>query len=133
MNNSEPPEFRYYRVEGPGLELLRAYRAELEALVNDRNNLEQEFAERVQQQAEYHQANLRGMWRRLSASVGLDPDKTWGSPEYQIEARYLDDGFGAILYMPRHLNPARDLLQGEPVTPPEDPEMDIPPEEITRH
>lgn len=129
----EPPKFRYYKVEGPALELLRAYRAELEALVDDRNKLEQEFAERAQQQGEYHQANLRAMWRRLSASVGLDPEKTWGSPEYQIEARYLDEGFGAILYMPRHTNPARDLLQGEPVAAPENPETDIPSKDTTRH
>ena len=73
------------------------------------------------------------MWRRPAASVGLDPENTWGSHEYQIEARYLDDGFGAILYMPRHTNPARDMLRGEPVTEVENPETDIPDDETTRH
>ena len=87
---NEPPKFRYYKVEGPALEILRAYRAELTVLIDDREKLETEFAERAQQQGEYHQANLRTMWRRLAASVGLDPENTWGSPEYQIEARYLD-------------------------------------------
>jgi len=65
------PKFHYYRIEGSALEILRAYKAELEALVDDRQNLEEEFAERVRQQAEYHQAKLRTMWRRLAASVGL--------------------------------------------------------------
>lgn len=127
------PKFRYYKVEGANLELLKAYKEGLTALVEDRHKLEQEYAERLNQQAEYHQANLRALWRRLAASVGLDPDKTWGSPEWQIEGRYLDEGFGAILYQPRHTNPLRELLGGEPVAEPEDPATDIPPKDTTRH
>jgi hypothetical protein len=127
------PKFRYYKLDADGQELLRAYKAELEALVEDRQALEREFAERAEQQSQYHQAKLRALWQRLSASVGLDPDKTWGSPEYQIEARYLDDGFGALLYMPRHTNPMREMLGGEPVGTPSDPAIDIPPKDTTRH
>ncbi len=130
---NEPPKFRYYKVEGPALEILKAYRAELETLLDDRQKLEEEFAERTFQQAEYHQANLRALWRRLAASVGLDPEKTWGSPEYQIEARYIEDGFGAILYIPRPTNPLRDALEGVPVAEPSSPETDVPPKDITRH
>ena len=130
---SEEPKFRYYKVEGPALEILKAYKAELEIMVADRVKLEQEYMERAQQQMEYHQSNLRTMWRRMAASVGLDPDNTWGSPEYQIEARYIDDGFGALLYMPRHTNSLRDMLEGVPVAPPSDPATDIPPEDVTRH
>lgn len=131
--SNESPKFRYYKLEGDGLEILKAYRAELTALVADREALEVEFAERSQQQMEYHQANLRAMWRRLSASVGLDPDKTWGSPEYQIEARYLDDGFGALLYIPRHTNPMQQMLAGEPIAEPENPETDLPPAGTVMH
>ncbi len=131
--SQEPPKFRYYPVKGPALEILTAYKDELDALVNDRKNLEREFTERAHQQSEYHQANLRAMWRRLAASVGLDPDTTWGSPEYQIEARYIDDGFGALLYIPRHTNPLQELLVGEPVSPPQDPKADVPPKDTTRH
>ena len=65
--------------------------------------------------------------------MGLDPDNTWGSPEYQIEARYLDDGFGAVLYMPRHINPMRELLENEPVASPSDPETDLPPKNTKVH
>ena len=129
----EAPKFRYYKIEGSNLEILKAYKAELDVMVEDRMKLEQEFATRVQQQTEYHQSNLRTMWRRMAASVGLDPDSTWGSPEYQIEARYINDGFGALLYMPRHINPLRDMLGGEPVAEPQNPETDIPPESTTRH
>ncbi len=127
------PKFRYYKIEGDNLDLMRAYKKELESLIEDRVALETEFAERAEQSAKHHQGNLRALWRRLAASVGLDPDNTWGSPEYQIEAKFLDSGFGAILYMPRDINPMRELLGGEPVGQPSDPAKDIPPKETTRH
>ncbi len=127
------PKFRYYPLRGANLELLRAYKAELDGMVDDRRELEKEFGDRTQQQAEHRQATLRTMWQRLAASVGLDPNTTWGSPEYQIEARYLDDGFGALLYMPRHTNPLREMLGSEPVAPPDDPATFIPPKGTTRH
>ncbi len=130
---NEPPKCRYYKVEGPALEILKAYRTELEALIDDRQKLEEEFAERALQQAEYHQAKLRAMWRRLAASVGLDPEKTWGSPEFQIEARYIEDGFGAILYIPRHTNAFRETFEGVPIGEPSNPETDVPPKDTTRH
>jgi hypothetical protein len=131
--NEEPPKFRYYKIEGPILEILKAYKAELGVMAEERMKLEQEYMERARQQSEYHQANLHIMWRRMAASVGLDPDTTWGSPEYQIEARYIDDGFGALLYVPRHTNPLRDMLGGEPVAEPQNPETDIPDDKTTRH
>ena len=125
--------FRYYKIEGDALELLRSYKNELDALVADRTALEAEFAERAQQQGEYHQANLRALWRRMAASVGLDPETTWGSPEFQIETRYLDHGFGALLYMPMSANPLHSLLGGEPATPLADPATDPPPKDTTVH
>ena len=129
----KPPEFRYYKIEGPALEILKAYKAELEALIADRQALEKEFGERAEQQAVYHQSNLQALWRRMAASVGLSHDDTWGSPEYQIESRYVKDGFGAILYMPRATNPMREVLSGEPIAERSDPEMDVPPDDTTRH
>lgn len=129
------PTFRYYKVEGEALELLRAYKGELDALTDDRLNLEKEFAERAQKQMEYRQANLRTMWRRLAASVGLDPNTTWGDTNYQVEARYLDDGFGAVLYVPSPPNPLQELLgvSDKPEDTPGDPALALPPKGTTRH
>jgi len=127
------PKLRYYKVDGAGLEFMKAYRDELEATLDDRDKLEAEYAERAQQQAAYHQAKLRALWRRLSASVGLDPNETWGSAEYQIETRYLDDGFGAVLYVPRQVNSLQEMLGSEPVTKSDDPAMEIPSKDTTRH
>ena len=92
--------FHYYPCEGEALDLLRAYRDEMDAMINDHSVLQEDFNARAKAQADAHKANLREMWRRLSAMVGLDPDQTWGNPDFQIEARYVDDGFGAITFEP---------------------------------
>jgi len=131
--SQEPPQARYYKIEGAALEILKAYNTELRALIDDRQKLELEFTERAEEQSSYHRANLRSLWRRLAASVGLNPDDTWGSPEYQIEARYIADGFGAILYMPRHINPLQEMLGDTPIGQPSDPATDVPPKDTTRH
>lgn len=131
---TDTPTFRYYKVEGAALELVRAYKNEIDAMLADRAALEKEFAERAKQHGEYHQANLRTLWQRMSASVGLDPETTWGSPEFQVETRYLDDGFGAILYMPMNPNPLRDLLSGDAAAAhPSDPTTDIPSKDTKVH
>lgn len=130
---SHEPTFRYYIVEGASLELLRTYKAAMVNMIEDRENLGKEFEKRAQAQSDQHQNKLRDIWRRLAASVGLDPDATWGNPDYQIEARYLDDGFGAVLYSPQQANPLRELFGGEPTKTPEDPALALPPKGTTRH
>jgi hypothetical protein len=130
---TEVPKFRYYQLKGEGLELLKAYRAELDALIDDRDALATEFAERSQQQSDYHNAKLRTLWQKMTALVGLDHDSTWGSPEYQIETRFFDAGFGALLFIPRPANPLAQMLEGLPIGEEQDPENDIPDDETTRH
>ena len=61
------PKFRYYRLIGEGLDLLKAYKAELDAMLDDRDALAMEFAERSNQQNEYHNAKLCTMWRKMAA------------------------------------------------------------------
>ena len=106
------PTFRYFRCEGAAFELLKAYRDELELLMQNRVKLNKEFQERSDVMYKHHQSNLQAMWARLSAMVGLDPAKTWGNPEYQIEARYIAEGFGAILYTPQPRGDALHELLG---------------------
>ncbi len=109
------PKFRYFRCEDTAFELLKAYQNELELLSSNHVKLHMEFQERAEAMQQHHQSNLRSMWARLSAMVGLDPEKTWGNPEYQIEARYLKDGFGAILFIPQPRGTAlQELLGGAP-------------------
>ncbi len=123
---TSPLTSRYYKVSGEALELVRAYKTEVDALVTDRIALEKEFAQRAKEQGEYHQSNLRTLWRRMAASVGLDPETTWGRPEFQVETRYLEDDFGAILYTPMNADPLRNLLSGDAASQLPDPTTDIP-------
>lgn len=102
--------FKYYKCEGAALDTLRMYKDELDALVEARTALEKKFEEEYARLQERHKSNLREIWRRMAAMVGLDPDSTWGSPEYQIEARYLKDGFGAVLFTPREPHPLQAVL-----------------------
>lgn len=119
---TETPKFKYFKCnEGPALELLKAYQDELTLLSAGHVKLHREFQERADALQMHHQGNLRSMWMRLSALVGLDPEKTWGNPEYQIEARYLEDGFGALLFTPLpQVVPLQSLLEGELAEPPDD-------------
>ncbi len=127
------PKFRYYRLIGEGLELLKAYRAELDVMLDDRDALATEFAERSNQQNEYHNAKLCALWRKMTALVGLDHETTWGSPEYQIETRFFEAGFGALLFIPRTNNPMARMLDHLPEGEEQNPETDIPDDETTRH
>ena len=131
---SQTPKFAYYQVKGPALEVLRMYKEELEALQRGRIKLEEEFAARAKTQMEGHQGKLYKLWRQLAMSVGLDPDKTWGRPEYQIEVRYLKDGFGALLYSPRDANPINQLLGADSADLSDgDPALLVPSKDTTRH
>jgi len=126
-------EFRYYKVKKEDLGLLEAYKNEVETMIQANKELENEFAERAKKLSNHHHSNLVLMWKRLSASVGLDPDKTWGRAEYQVETRYLEAGFGALLYVPRTSNPLQELMNEAPEADREDPETHIPDDTTTRH
>jgi len=89
----------YYAVKGPALELMREYKKELDQLIAGRIALNREFTERIDQLGTNHNKTMRAIWQRMSAMVGLDPETTWGNPAYQVEVRYLKDGFGAITYI----------------------------------
>ena len=134
MTTNKPSTFRYYPIKKSDLGLLRAYKKELEDFREARQKLAAEFEERVQQLASYHTSNFRSMWWRLATEVGLDPEETWGSPEYQVEIKYLDEGFGALLYIPQVSDPfgvggTPRIAAGEP----EEFSSDIPDDKTTRH
>ena len=59
----------------------------------------------------------------MAASVGLDPETSFTSPYYGIEARFLDEGFGALTY---HKVPMTPMMQEMFGTPPEDSPDEVP-------
>src|SRR3546814_14982691 len=97
--SGEAPDFRFYPLTGEGFELLKAYNAELKALRDEQHALIEEYQNRRLKCAEARAALLESIWRRMAAMAGLDPDKTWKNPSYQIEERYINSGFGAITFV----------------------------------
>ena len=98
-------DVKYFVCKGPAFDSLVAYKDEIEALLTDHEQVQKEFAEKALAQKEIHEAKLHDIWVTLMMRIGLDPAKTWQNPEYQVETRYLVDGFGAIVYEPIADNP----------------------------
>ncbi len=97
-------EIKVYVCEGVALDMMRAYKKEIDQMVSDQDKLQTEFTELATKQNDVHEAKLHELWTGISLHVGLDPDKTWKNPVYQAETRYLLDGFGAVVYIPPSSN-----------------------------
>ncbi len=89
-----------FKCEGATLDILRAYDDEVQSLIEDHDTLHKEFNERATKQKKVHESRLYELWTDIAMRLGLDPEKTWRSPEYQVETSYLREGFGAIVYTP---------------------------------
>ena len=128
--NKRPSTFRYYPLEPQHIPLLKAYKAELEAFREAREKLAAEFEERIQQLGEHHTSNYRSLSHELATAVGVDPEDSWGSPEYHVEMRYLENGFGAVTYTPPQPHSLSSLMGGRSV---EELVINEPDDKVTRH
>lgn len=107
-------ELHYFVCKGPAFEALVAYKAEITALVDDHTALQKEFNDLAVGLKDKHEAKLHDLWVTMVMRLGLDPVKTWQNPEYQVETRYIPDGFGAVVYEPIPDSPfARAMGQGK--------------------
>ncbi len=107
-------EAKYFRCKGAALKALRDYKNEIDALVEEHDTLAKKFHDIAIKQKEVREAKLFELWNVLMMHMGLDPNKTWQNAEYQIETRYIDEGFGAIVYEPKPGNPLATLLSQQP-------------------
>ena len=107
---SEQKKAEYFVCEGPALDALRAYRDEIDLLVANHKKLQEDFNNRALEQKKVHEAKLHDLWVAMVLRVGLDPVKTWQNAEYQVETRYLKEGFGAIVYEPISDNAFREIF-----------------------
>lgn len=120
-------ELHYFVCVGPAFDALVAYKAEITALVQNHENLQKDFNDRAVALKVQHEAKLHSLWVTMVMRLGLDPVKTWQNPEYQVETRYLPDGFGAVVYEPIPDSPfARAMGQGKEG--PDEPAMEVVPE-----
>lgn len=96
---SDQPTRQVFPVEGEAFALMQKYKSELDALKATQESIQEEYLTKLESAVRVHEAKLREIWFRMTALVGLDPTKSWRNREYNIEASYLDYGFGAIIYM----------------------------------
>lgn len=105
--------FKSYPLTGEALELAKAYAKEIDLNHQEINEIQREAQERATAATEARRAKMRELWVRMAASVGLDPDTTWDSQQWGADVRYLDHGFGAIVYYPPQPNPLAGMFGQE--------------------
>ena len=106
-------DVKYFVCKGPAFDSLVAYKDEIEALLTDHEQVQEEFTKKATAQKEIHEAKLHDIWVTLMMQLGLDPVVTWQNAEYQVETRYMPDGFGAIVYEPIADSPFAAIM-GQP-------------------
>ena len=84
--------------QGPAFDMLKAYVEAHDLLISDQQKIQKEFAAKALKQREVHEANMHDLWVKMALLAGLDPSLTWLNPAYQVETRYIKEGFGAIVY-----------------------------------
>ena len=127
---------RYFKCEGESFDLLCRYKRQLDSMALAHVRLQKEMAERQRKSNEHFSSILNTIWERMTALIGLVPKVSWGNPEYQLETRYIDDGFGAILYNPSDGSNTIGALLGiedDRSDKKTDPRTSVPPKNVTRH
>lgn len=94
---------------GEALDLLRKFNKELNDSLEARQNLQAEYNERLAQLSNTTTLNMREIWFKLAPMVDLDAEATWLDRAYGVETRYLDHGFGAVVYNPQMANPQNPI------------------------
>lgn len=94
------PKTYFFRLEDDALDTLRAYKKELDAMVSDKMHLQQRFKDEIDEMVQFRHIRLQHMWYQMAVAAGLPPETTWGSPEYGIEIRYLNENFGGLIHVP---------------------------------
>lgn len=106
-------DFKFYPCTGEALELLKKYNEGLIRLHKTQAALQKEYQEKLMENQKAAYVELGDIWRPMVAMAGLDPNVTsFSNPDYFIETKYLDDGFGGITYQPQH-SPFEELMGGQ--------------------
>lgn len=118
-------DFKFYPCMDEALELLKKYNKRLSALNEKQGSLDKEYREKFLANQKEAFVELSNTWRVMAALAGIDPNTiSFSNPDYSIETKYLDQGFGGINYMPRQPNPF-EAMRGEDDEP-DDPTPDKP-------
>lgn len=115
-------DFKFYQCEGEALELLKKYHEGIKQLHETQVALQKEYQEKLLENQKAAFAELGNLWRPMVAMAGLDPNvSSFSNPDYSVETKYLDKGFGGIVYQPRQRNPFEEMMGGQ-TEEPDDPD-----------
>ena len=116
-------DFKFYPCTDKALELLRKYDKGLSTLNEKQGALNREYREKFLANQKEAFVELSDIWRIMAALAGIDPGTvSFSNPDYSIETKYLDQGFGGITYVPRQPNPFmmgddEDFSESDEITP----------------
>lgn len=92
---------KYFVLSGEALDLLKEFNEVLTENIEGTKKLQEEFESRSQQMHTKHNAELRALWFKMAPLVGLDAEATWHDRSYSVDTRYIDEGFGTIVFSPQ--------------------------------
>lgn len=116
-------DFKFYPCESEALELLKKYHEGITRLHEKQTVLQKEYSEKLLENQKAAFAELGNLWRPMAAMAGLDPNvSSFSNPDYSVETKYLDKGFGGIVYQPRQRNPLEEMM-GDQTDEPNDPDF----------
>ena len=102
--------FRYFPLPPEGVELARQYKDVQKGLMDYIEKLQAEYGEKVKAHQVVAQEQLADLWVKIANTVGVDAQESLQNPEWDIETRYINDGFAAILFYPRQPNPLLEAM-----------------------
>lgn len=98
MTDPKKDEAKYFTCIGDALVTLKAYRDEIHAMQADHVAIRERYNTEAEQCRARHDTVLAELWKRLNMLIGLDHTKTWQNPEYQVETRYIEEGYGCVIF-----------------------------------
>ena len=88
---------KVFPIPAQAMALAKAFHDEYTRAIEYEKDLRQKFRDDLLKNSEDTRANLRVLWSRLAASVGLAPE-TFDNGDYGIETRFVEYGFAAIFH-----------------------------------
>lgn len=93
-------DFKHYPLPPEGLDLVRQYQAISDKTNEDMERLQKEYREKAQALHAAAREQMREIWTRMATMAGVDAAASWDSPDWHVEARYVDSGFAALTFYP---------------------------------
>lgn len=104
--------FRYHALPPEGLKMLRDYVEILDSMRTEVDLLQRQYQDLVDATHARAREELKPLWFQMAALAGIDAEGTWGNPEWTVERRFLEDNFGALIFI-RQQHPLAAFAESE--------------------